>query len=175
MTHRPRSARERIPGGGTGKTNAVYPPRDNHIDFGSNSGTGIALQRPATANAGADKASNNERQMSRRESQASMDSTDRRVVDVEHIKHNSFYSGLYGTERPIFPAVLPKSRFPTVPKLEETPPGKYRRPLICPTWWIDQIAEPGVFAKSDFRTNRGFYKVTDRIRLVCEICFHSYG
>ncbi len=51
-------------------------------------------------------------------------------------------------EAKVMPPILPKSPFPTVPPPELPPRPK--RPLACPTSWIEEAQKPDLFDRSNF-------------------------
>lgn len=57
----------------------------------------------------------------------------------------------YFKDPEVVPPILPKSIFPTVPEYEEV--EKRKRPLTCPTKWIEQSQKPDLFDKSSMMTN----------------------
>lgn len=83
-----------------------------------------------------------------------IDADEQRRRGIDEAMQNPFYATLYYKDKEL-PPMLPPSRFPTVPSLEsDDPPGsRYKRPLMCPHWWVEESSKPQPFEKTDFRTN----------------------
>lgn len=112
--------------------------------------TGPILFRPASARSPDVYI---ERRVERPQSPSSPDPNILRENRVKKEMRTEFYSSLFGKEQETLPPFLPKSRFPTVPPQDVSPPGKWKRPLTCPQKWIAQQEEKSWFENSDFRTN----------------------
>ncbi len=129
-----------MPGLSTGKTNAVTGPP----------GAGPIFIRPSTSARPPEVDA--ERHIDRPQTPSSPDPNLLRESRIKKEMRSDFYSGLFSKEETL-PPFLPKSRFPTVPPRDITPPGKWKRPLTCPQKWLAQQEEKSWFEKSDFRTN----------------------
>lgn len=112
--------------------------------------TGPILFRPASARSPDVYI---ERRVEMPQSPSSPDPNILRENRVKKEMRTEFYSSLFGKEQETLPPFLPKSRFPTVPPQDVSPPGKWKRPLTCPQKWIAQQEEKSWFENSDFRTN----------------------
>lgn len=132
MAARPNSARQRAP---VGKSNFISGNEEPR-----------RIIRPRSA-------ANFSRSSSNNKIQPDINQNERRQT----ILYNDGPSIIYSEPKLERKPTLPPSRFSTVPKPEEIPKTRYKRPLICPQSWLDNNAVD----KDDIR-NMGVELLNDK-------------